>query len=110
MLAGAAILAGCQTHNAPEPAVLESVDDATMSALHAALADAMGRARVELGPGDLTTDSIITVLPPPLAPQEDRSLAKPTYFDLMKANGGCILANRETGAEYPLKGVSCRRL
>ncbi len=110
LLAGAAILTGCQTPDAPSPAVLESADDDAMAALHAALADTMGRAKVELGPGDLTEDPAIAVLPPPLGPGEDRSLATPTYFDLMVIGEACVVVHRETGAQYALDDVSCRPL
>ncbi len=110
LIAGGALMASCQTPNAPAAAVLENADHGTMAALHAALASAVGRAQVEIGPGDLTQSSTIAVLPPPLGPGEDRSLATPDYFDLMWVDGKCVLVAQETGAQFALDGVSCRKL
>lgn len=107
-LAGATLLSACQTPDAPAPAVLENLDDDTMIALRAELASITGRADVALGPGDLTENSTIAVLPPPLAPGDDRSVATPTYFDLMWIDNECVLVARETGAQYSLHGVACR--
>lgn len=107
---GVAATMGCETHMSPTPAVLETADAETMASLTATLAAAMDRAQVELGPSDLTAESVITVLPPPLGPGEDRSLATPTYFDLMIIDGDCVAVRRETGDQYVLDGVSCRPL
>ena len=108
--AGAAAIIGCQSHTAPAPAVLVNTDEDTMRVLHAVLADAMGRAQIELGAGDPTQDSVIAVLPPPLGPGEDRSTATPAYFDLMLKGGDCILVRRETGETFALDGVQCNPL
>ena len=110
MVMSAALLSACQTPGAPSPAVLENADDDTMAALHARLASATGRASVTLGPGDLTQSSTISVLPPALGPNEDRSVATPTYFDLMMVDNKCVLVARATGARHPLDGVACRKL
>ena len=105
----ATFLAACQTPGAPSPAVLESADVETMAALHSGLESATGRADVTLGPGDLTETSTIAVLPPPLGPGEGRSVATPTYFDLMWVDGDCVLVAHENGAQFPLDGVACRK-
>ncbi len=110
LLTGAATVIACQSHSAPSPAVLVDADDDAMTVLNATLADAMGRANVELGPGDLAANSEITVLPPPVGPGEDRSLATPTYFDLMLVGDRCVVVHRDTAARYALDGVSCRPL
>ena len=110
MVLGVAAVSGCETHVAPTPAVLETADAETMATLTAALASAMGQAQTDLGPSDLTAESVIAVLPPPLGPGEDRSLATPTYFDLVIIDGDCVAVRRETGDQYVLDGVSCRPL
>ena len=107
---GSILLVACETHAALAPAVLETADDETIMALKAVLADAVGRATVELGAGDPTIDSVISVLPPPPGPGEDRSLATPTIFDLVLIDGACVVMERETGAQYPLEGIACRPL
>jgi len=108
----AALLAsgGCRvlTAPAPVPAVVVQADAATMQRLKAALATAMGRAQVELGPGDLMKSSMISVLPRPLGPQEDRSLAMPTLFRLEVQGATCSLFREDTGARQALDGVACR--
>jgi hypothetical protein len=109
LLAVAALLSipgACQSMAAP--AVLTRADPPAMERLKAALAKAMGRTYIELGPGDPTQTSVISVLPLPLAPQEDRSLARPTIFRLEIEGSACILVREETSARIPLDGVECR--
>jgi hypothetical protein len=79
-----------------------------MARLKAALANAMGRSQIELGPGDPTQSSVLSVLPLPPGPLEDRSLAKPTIFRLEIEGRACILVREDTGARISLDGVSCR--
>jgi len=105
---GVAAITGCETHAPPTPAVLEDPDETTWSIISETLADALGRAQVEIGPGNYSRYTAIPVLPPPLGPAEDRSLATPTYFDLMLIDGVCVAVRRDTGDEYALDGVSCR--
>lgn len=100
----------CQSTGAAVPAALERADAQTMAAVKAVLADAVGRARIELGPGDLTTSSTISVLPPPLSPEEGRSTATPIVFDLVIKGSSCYAVRRDTGRDYALAGVSCRPL
>ncbi len=98
----------CQTTDVLMPAVLEVADDDTMAMLKQVLAGAMDRASVDIGPGDLTQNSVISVLPPGLTPLEGRSTALPVQFDLMLDAGGCYLVRRETSQTYPVDGLTCR--
>jgi len=105
-----ALLAGaCQsTAAAATPAVLTRADAAAMAHLKAALAKAMGRSPIELGPGDPTQSSVLSVLPLPPGPLEDRSLAKPTIFRLEIEGETCFLVREDTGVRARLEGVDCR--
>lgn len=98
----------CQSHDGETRAVLASADAETMAAVRSVLAEAVGRATVELGPGDPTTTPTISVLPPPLSPREDRSTAAPTQFDIVLKGGTCFVVRRDTDDEYELDGVLCR--
>lgn len=115
MVAGvAALIGGCQTTGPSQPresdvmAVLQSDDPQTIAALKAVLSDAVGRAQIELGPGDLTRTSTISVLPPPLGPNETRSPATPALFDLVIDRGQCVLVRRDDGAHFAADRVACR--
>lgn len=99
---------GCQSVAAPAPAVLTRADPATMERLKAALAGAMGRSQIELGPGDATQSSVITVLPRPAGPLDTHSLAMPTTFRLELQGKTCTLVRADTGARVALGGVDCR--
>ena len=79
-----------------------------MGEIKTVLAGAMDRASVELGPGDLTQSSVITVLPPRLGAHETYSLATQTQFDLVKQGEDCFLIRRDTGDAYALDGVVCK--
>lgn len=109
LAAALAALAGCATSAADQRAVLVRADAASVQALSAGLASAMGRASVQLGPGDLTRMSQVAVLPPPLGPLETRSLAAPTVFTLTLRGRACVAIREDTGAAYPLPGVRCRK-
>ena len=106
ILMSAALCGACQAMAAP--AVLTSADPAAMDRLKAALGKAMGRTKIELGPGDPTQTSVLSVLPLPPGPQEDRSLAKPTIFRLEIEGQTCILVREDTGARIAADGVDCR--
>lgn len=99
-------LAACQT--APQPAVLTDGTSETMAAVTGVLAGAMNRAQVELGPGDLTQASVISVLPPKPGPLEGNSTALPAVFDLVLLDGDCYVQSRQNGELYLLIGVECR--
>jgi hypothetical protein len=79
-----------------------------MARLKAALATAMGQAQVELGPGDPTHSSTLSVLPRPPGPPEDRSLALPTIFRLEMDGAACFVVREDSGARTALEGVTCR--
>jgi hypothetical protein len=105
----AAVLASaCQSASASVPAVLMHADEGTMHRLKSTLAKAVGRAQVELGPGDPTQSSVLSVLPVPPGPLEDRSLAKPLLFRLEIVGATCSLVREESGARITLEGVDCR--
>jgi hypothetical protein len=106
--AAAAALAGCQSVGGPVPAVLSSSDAATIDRLKTALASAMGRAQVELGPGDPTQSPTVSVLPRPVGPPDDRSLAVPTVFRLEIEGGECFVVREENGARTRIDGAQCR--
>ncbi|MFT3724179.1 MAG: hypothetical protein QM773_11380 [Hyphomonadaceae bacterium] len=105
---GAVALMGCQSLGSPVPAVLASADADTMAKLKTALATAMGQAHVELGPGDPTRSSTLSVLPRPPGPPEDRSLAIPTIFRLEMEAGACFVVREDGGARARIEGVACR--
>jgi hypothetical protein len=79
-------------------------DPATRSAVTAALSDAVGRARIELGPTD---GHVLTVLPPKPGPYEGNSPAMPIRFDIEKRDGTCIAVRHDTRQAYDLPGVTC---
>lgn len=106
--AAMAVLGGCQTSAEMTPAVLVSDDEASMQALKTALGEAVGRANVELGAGDPTKVSRVSVLPPPLGPLETRSVAKPAWFQIMMAGGDCMVMDVESGETHALKGGPCQ--
>lgn len=90
-----------------QPAALASTDTQTMANVQKVLAGAMKVAHVRLGAGDLTKESTIAVLPPPLSEFEDRSTVTPDLFDIFLENQRCYVMHRKTGDVYPLEGVSC---
>ena len=108
VLIGAFWLGACQMTETPTPAVLSASTDEVMADIKQVLADAMGVANVDIGPGDLTQSSAISVLPPQLGPMEDHSPVVPVQFDLMMQGAKCFLSRRDTGETYPLDGVNCR--
>ncbi|HWA00702.1 MAG TPA: hypothetical protein VG841_10360 [Caulobacterales bacterium] len=81
-----------------------------MAKLRDVLARAMGEARIDLGAGDPTQASKISVLPRPLASVEGRSLARPAYFDIGIRHGRCVLTRRDTGQIFALDEIPCRPL
>jgi hypothetical protein len=105
-----AMATACQsTPQQAVPAILTDSGPETMNTLKATLASAMGQAQVELGAGDPTRTSAITVLPPPLGPMETASMAMPTQFELMMRGDTCMVVHGETGEEHPLD-LPCRPL
>ena len=109
-LAAALLSGGCQSYDAAVPAVLDAADSETMARVKTVLAGAVGRAQVELGPGDLTRTPSVSVLPPRPSPYECRSLAAPVLFDIVIKDARCFVVKRDGGEYYALSGVSCRPL
>jgi hypothetical protein len=105
---GVAAPAACQSVESSAPAVLASGDAENLAALNAALARAMGRARIELGASDPTVAPSVSVLPPPLGSHEDRSTVVPTQFNLILRDGACFAVRGDTGEAFELAGVRCR--
>lgn len=101
-------LAACQAE--PKPAVLEDMSPETMAVVTGVLAGAVGRARIEIGPGDLTADPAISVLPPPAGPLEGNNPALPSLFDIVLMDGDCYVMAREGGEMYLLADVQCRSI
>ncbi|GAB5459663.1 MAG: hypothetical protein Hens3KO_26930 [Henriciella sp.] len=109
VIIGAVLQAACQVSpGVARPAVLLSTDTETMIELKATIGQALGRARIELGPGDLTTTSTVSVLPPPLGEFETHSLAKPVLFNLSKKGRTCRLTHQQTGEVFVLDKVTCQ--
>ncbi|WP_428408755.1 hypothetical protein [Hyphococcus sp.] len=107
LLATAILTGGCETVATQTPAVLERADAETLDRVKSVLAGAVGRATIELGAGDLTQSSTVSVLPPPLSPREDRSMAAPVLFDIMLMGEDCYLVRRDSGESFRLP-VACR--
>lgn len=103
----AALQSGCQTAQGPQPALLHEASPEAMAQVTGVLAEAVGRAHIELGPHDLTADPAIPVLPPPLGPHETNSPATPLFFELVLQDGACFLRARSSGELYALPGLDC---
>ncbi|ESQ91323.1 hypothetical protein ABAC460_07080 [Asticcacaulis sp. AC460] len=98
-------LAACQSTAAVRaPATVNLDDPATKTAVASALAQAVGKARIELGASNGAT---VTVLPPPLGPYETHSTAQPIRFDIVIEDGECLAVRRDTQQAYALSGVTC---
>lgn len=100
--------AACQTGGERVPATLENPDEATLADVKEVLSEALERTRIRLGPEDLGTSTSLSVLPPPLGPNETRSPAVPTHFDIVTNGSACFLVRQETGKSYRLDGISCQ--
>ncbi len=105
MLAALLPLAACQSE--PQLATLTDASPETIGTLSAVLATATGRARVQLGPHDLTRDPVVSVLPPPPGPMEGNSIAMPALFDIVLMDGDCYVRARSDGALHALTGLTC---
>ena len=109
MCAIALLVGACQSGaGAQQPALLMQGDAPAMDQLRAALAREMGRTAVDLGPSDPTRNSVISVLPVPAGPLNDRDMALPTVFRLESDGRTCAVVRESTGARIPLDGVKCR--
>jgi hypothetical protein len=103
-------LSACQTLAASQAASVDLNNPATRSAVTAVLADAVGRARIQLGPTGGRKTSVITVLPPPPGPLETNSTAIPIRFDIEQRGEACFAVRQDTGQAYELTGVVCTPL
>ena len=104
----ALVLGACQHSATAVPATLADSSPETLNALKSALGGAINRANIELGVGDLTETSTVTVLPSRLTEHETRSPATPTVFSLYVKNGACFAVQDGTDAEIPLPDVPCK--
>ncbi len=104
----AAALTACQSVGGSVPAVLSSSDPASLERLKTALASAMGRSQVELGPGDPTQSPTVSVLPRPIGPPDDRSLSVPTIFRLEIEGSECFVVREENGSRTRIDGARCK--
>ena len=104
----ALVLGACQHTATTSPATLADSSADTLSALKSALGGAMNRANIDLGAGNLTEMSSVTVLPPPLTEHEIRSPATPMVFNLFVKNGACFAVQEGKDVEIPLPDVPCR--
>lgn len=110
MLAFGGAVSACQTAAMPEPAVLNSTDQDSISKLKAVLAAEMGVAKIELGAVDLATQSTVSVLPPRLSGLETRSLAVPTQFDLFLKDGDCYIVRQGAEQLIAVPELECRKV
>ncbi len=100
-------LAACQTSHDLRPAHLREQTPETLDRVRGLIAQVLGRAEVEIGPVDLTTASIIPVLPPPAGPLEMNDPRIPHLFELVTRQQACYLRDLETGTVYLLDATSC---
>lgn len=98
-------LAGCEAE--PQLATLSDASPETVEALTFVLASAVGRANVELGPGDLTRQPMVSVLPPRPGPMEGNSTAMPALFDIVLLDGDCYARAHSDGVLHVLPGLTC---
>ncbi len=105
-MAAAVLLGACQTKSMT-PAVLVAPDAGTLERVKAAMREATGQVRLELGPVDPASPTAIFVLPPPLGPLETRSLAVPARYEVMMQGEDCYAVDPETGTAHRLAGVAC---
>ena len=106
---GLALLNACSTLKASEePAVLASAED--VEAAKALVAQALGRASVDLGEPSPLDEPMFVVLPSPLNPLETRSTAMPMRYDIQIEDDACWLIDAEDGSAVELSGIECVRV
>lgn len=101
-------LPACQTHADMTPATLTTDDAASIASLKTVLAEAVGRANIQIAETDLTTATHVSVLPPPPGEFETHSVAMPVTFDIVLEQGVCTLVRRDTGEHHAAPGLACR--
>lgn len=106
----AAGAAACQTTAgaAAQEAVLLEQRDETLVVIKETIEKIIGPGRVNLGPVDLTRNSVIAVLPPKPGPYEGNSPAMPRYFELMTDGERCYVRERGEATLHTLTGIRCR--
>ena len=100
----------CQHSQAPVQAALADGRAETLDALKASLAATLDRAQIELGAGDPTNVSSVSVLPPRPTDFETRSPAMPVTFNLFIQDGRCYAVRDGSETEIELPNVACRPL
>jgi hypothetical protein len=105
ILSALAPLAACEAE--PQLATLTEASPETVEALTGVLAAALGRASIQLGPGDPSLEPVISVLPPQPGPMEGNSPAMPALFDIVLVEGDCYVRAHSDGALHLLAGLSC---
>ncbi|MEL6729189.1 MAG: hypothetical protein AAFP81_09115 [Pseudomonadota bacterium] len=109
LVLGLVAAAGCQHATEPTvPAVLVDASDTTLETLKTQLRTALGKDDYKLGADDLTTESTITMMPPPLGPDETHSPVMPIRLELMLEGDSCYAVRSDTGEKIALDGISCR--
>jgi len=103
-------LASCQNMTAPQPAVLVQNDTESITLIKQALSEYLGRAQINLGAGDLTQQSFVTVLPPRVTAMEGNSVAIPQIYELQYGNGLCYVMDKPVRFAITIRGLACRVL
>lgn len=105
-IVGAAVLTGCQTLMVSEaPAVIEG--DA-LEDVRVTVGQKAGRADIQFGAPDPTSEPMLVVLPSPLSPLEGRSTATPVLYDIVIRGKACVLKARDGDETIKLPKGSCR--
>lgn len=103
-----ASLGACMSHSPQSPGVLTDTGAANITALKTALSEAVGRANIKLGAGDLDTATRVTVLPPPRGKYEMNSPAMPLHFEIVTDGADCWLVQQDTRQRFEAPGLSCK--
>ena len=107
--AAASTFSACQSDPMRSmPATLMPGDTRAMDVLRSAIAKEMGRTSIDLGPSDPTLNPVVSVLPIPPGPLDDKSLAMPTVFRIEVDGQSCSLVRESTGVRVVLDGVRCQ--
>lgn len=99
--------AGCHLLSPSVDALIVTGDQLAEGRLRAALEEELRRSPLDLGLSDPYRNPVITVLPVPPGPLEDRSLVLPGVFHLQIRGETCGVLREETGAFIPLPEVRC---
>ncbi len=111
LVLGLVTAAGCQHATEPAvPAVLSEASDTTLETLKAQLRTALGKDDYKLGADDLTASSTLSMMPPPLGPNETHSTVMPIRMELMLDGDTCYAVRSDTGEKIALEGIDCRAL